>query len=135
MKANLKKLLGLAALGMTLLTNIVPTWAGLKDAQEVGIFNSNGYRWATGSMVGARYSTDTNQLIGCKAYTFQSYSWTACTATDRAGNSLVCGSGDPRWAAVVQGMTDSSYIQFDVGYNNGGNCQAIIVWNGSYLLK
>jgi hypothetical protein len=136
MKANLKKILGLAALGMTLLTNIVPTWAGYKYAQEVLIQNDNGYLWANGSMVGARYSSDSKQNIGCTAYTFQSYSWTACFATDRAGNSLVCGSGDPRWAAVVQGMTDSSYVWFELGYNsNGGDCKSIMLWNESYLLK
>jgi hypothetical protein len=136
MKANLKKILGMAALGMTLLANTLPTWAGLKSVYEVGIFNDNGYQWATGSMTGARFSGDTKQNIGCTAYTFQSYSWTACFATDKTGKSLVCGSGDPRWAEVVQGMTDSSYIWFELGYNsNGGDCKVIKIWNESDMLR
>ena len=34
MKTNLKKMLGLAALGMTLLTTTVPTWAGSVTTNE-----------------------------------------------------------------------------------------------------
>src|SRR3954451_16044768 len=131
MKVNLKNILGLAALGMTLLTSSVPTWAGLKLTEEVTVINSNGIRRAYGSMVGARHSPDSKQNIGCTAYTFQFYSWTACFATDRVGNSLVCGSGDPRWAEVVQGMTDSSDIFFDMAPNgNDGNCVQIFIRNG-----
>jgi hypothetical protein len=136
MKANLKKMFGLAALGMTLLTNTAPTWAGYKSAPEVGIYNDNGYRWANGSMVGARYSNDTKQNIGCTAYALPTYTWTACFATNRGGGSLLCGSNDPRWAEVVQSMTDSSYLQFELGYNgNGGECTSIVNFNESYLLK
>jgi hypothetical protein len=136
MKANLKKILGLAALGMTLLTNVAPTWAGSKFTQEVGIFNDNGFQWANGSMVGARYSTDTKQNIGCTVYAQPTYSWTACFAIDRAGKALVCGSGDPRWAEVVQSMTDSSYIWFELGYNPyGGDCTLVRIVNGSEFLK
>ena len=33
-------------------------------------------------------------------------------------------------------MTDSSIIQFELGYNvNGGDCKAILIWNGSDYLK
>jgi hypothetical protein len=136
MKANLKKMLGLAALGMTLLTTTIPTWAGLKLTKGVTVINENGIRRAFGSMVGARYSTDTKQNIGCTAYTYQFYSWTACFATNSAGNSLVCGSGDPRWAEMVQGMNDSSYIFFDMAPNgNSGNCLQIDIHNGSSFLK
>ena len=136
MKVNLKKMLGLAALGMSLLANTVPTWAGLKSTYEVGLFNSNGYQWATGSMVGARYSTDTKQNIGCTAYALPTYTWTACFAINRLGNALVCGSGDPRWAEVVQSLTDSSYLLFELGYNPyGGDCKNIMIWNESDLLR
>lgn len=136
MKTTLRKMFGLAALGMTLLSNTAPTLAGYKFTPEVGIYNDNGYQYATGSMVGARYSTDKNQNIGCTAYVLPTYTWTACFATDRLGKSLVCGSSDPRWAEVVQGMTDSSFIQFELGYNNnGGDCTNILAADGSYLLK
>jgi hypothetical protein len=136
MKAKLKNILGLATLGTMLLAIAVPTWAGLKLTEGVTVINENGIRRAYGSMVGARYSKDKTQNIGCTAYTFQFYSWTACFATDSAGRSLVCGSGDPRWAEVVQGMTDSSDIFFDMSPNsNDGNCVQIFMRNGSYFLK
>ena len=64
MKANLKKFFALAALGMTLLINAAPVPAGYQYKPQVGIFNDNGYLWASGSMVGARYSADTKQNIG-----------------------------------------------------------------------
>ena len=41
MKANLKKMLGLTALGMTLLTTTVPTWAGFVANQQVQITYQN----------------------------------------------------------------------------------------------
>jgi len=138
MKVNLKKMLGLAALGMTLLTNTAPTWAGYKDNREVlrepvGINGVSGF-YVTGSMVSARYSTDSNQNIGCTAYALGTYTWTACFATDKAGNSLVCGSSDPRWAEAVQSMTDSSFISFTVT-DNDGDCKFVGVKSGSDLLR
>ncbi len=136
MKTTLRKMFGLAALGMTLLSNTAPTLAGYKYAPEVGIYNDKGYLWANGSMVGARYSNDKKQNIGCTAYALPTYTWTSCFAQNREGGYLVCGSNDPRWAEVVQSMTDSSYIWFDLGYNgNGGDCTGIVNFNESYLLK
>lgn len=134
MKTYLKKLIGLTALGMSLLLNTAPTWAGLDSNLEV-IVNTNGLQWASGGMVDARYSKDSNQMIGCKAYTFQTYSWTSCFASDKAGKSLFCGSGDPRWAEVVQGMTDSSQIYFQLVNANGGDCGFISIKNFSHQLK
>jgi hypothetical protein len=136
MKTNLKKIIGLAALGMTLLTNTVTTWAGYKFTPEVFV-EVNPYPSPSlghGSMVGARYSTDSTQYIGCTAYALSSYSWTTCFAMDRAGKYAVCGSGDPRWAEVVQGMTDSSFIYFEATYNYG-DCKLIQIVNDSHLLK
>jgi len=99
MKARLKKIIGMATLGIALLATTVPTWAGYKFTPEIYIgFNSAPWpSYASGSMVGARYSTDSTQYIGCTSYALSSYSWTACYAMDRAGNYLVCGSSDPRW--------------------------------------
>ena len=61
MKANLKKILGLAALGITLLANTVPTWAGSVSTPGVNVGGNQTYSWAKGSMVGARYSADNTQ--------------------------------------------------------------------------
>jgi hypothetical protein len=134
MKANLKKMLGLAVLSMTLLTTTAPSWAGAQYPVEVAIIYDDS-TYAMGSMVGARYSKDSNQNIGCTAYTLPYYSWTSCFAMDRAGNSLACGSGDPHWASVVQAMTASSFINFTVANNNGGECSHIIIKNDSSFLR
>lgn len=134
MKTTLKKILGLAALGMALLINTVPSWAGAQYPVEVAIIYDDS-TYAMGSMVGARYSKDSNQNIGCTAYTYPYYSWTSCIATDKAGNSLACGSGDPHWASVVQAMTASSFINFTVANENGGECSTIIIKNDSSFLR
>jgi hypothetical protein len=136
MKANLKKFLGLAALGMTLLATTVPTWAGRVSTDSVIIGNNQVSSWASGNPVDARYSTDNRQNIGCKAQILSSYSWTTCYAMNSAGRSLVCGSGDWKFLEVLHGMTDSSFIYFTTDNNsNGGTCTHISVYNGSDMLR
>ena len=134
MKTTLKKMLGLTTLGMALLTNTAPSWAGAQYPVEVAIIYDDS-TYAMGSMAGARYSKDSNQNIGCTAYTYPYYSWTSCIATDKAGNSLVCGSGDPHWASVVQAMTGSTFINFTGANNNGGECGSINIKNDSSFLR
>ena len=136
MKVNLKNILGLAALGTTLLTNFVPAWAGYQFRPGVAIESINAGGFAvSGSMVGARYSADTKQNIGCTAFALPTYTWTSCFATNAAGASLVCGSPDPRWAEAVQAMTDSSFIYFEMRNANGGDCSLIKISNDSHLLR
>lgn len=132
MKANLKKLVGMAALGMTLLTNAAPTWAGEKDLPEVEVGPTSTY--AGGSMAGARYSGDNKQYIGCTAYMSWAGPWTSCFARDKTGKSFLCNSSDPKWHQVLQAMTDSSkfYMTADSAY---GTCNYISVENKSSHLK
>ncbi|MGH8603333.1 MAG: hypothetical protein ACREXR_11345, partial [Gammaproteobacteria bacterium] len=65
MKANLKNILGMAALGMTLLATTVPTWAGYVSNFEVVVANNQYFYYGSGSMVDARYSADSTQYISC----------------------------------------------------------------------
>ncbi len=134
MKANLKNILNMAVLGMTLVTTTVPTWAGTVNTRGVSITNTPTQRSAIGTMVGARYSADPNQSIGCKSHTLSAYSWTTCYARDSAGRSLLCGSGDWKFLEVVHAMTESSQISFGVDLNGTG-CSNILVYQGSDLLK
>lgn len=137
MKANLKNILGLAALGMTLLATTVPTWAGRVGTSEVRIGSNQVSRYASGSMVGARYSADSNQYIGCIAAASDNPvdNIALCVAYDSTRNNyLVCGSKDPKLQEVVQGMTDSSHIYF-VTDRNGFVCTHIVTYHGSDLLK
>jgi hypothetical protein len=138
MKANLKKILGLAALGMTLLTTTVPMWAG--DVYTPGVFVGNNQDWpfARGSMVGARYSADSTQYIGCfiDANSLSSINLSIrCFARDSAGHSAFCISFDPRHVAELQGMTDSSYIAFVANRANNLNCDSLTISNYSSQLK
>jgi hypothetical protein len=136
MKTNLKKMLGLAALGMTLLATTAPTWAGFVTTSQVSIGGNQISRWASGSMEDARRSADNIQNIGCIAQTLSTYSWTTCYATDSAGRSLLCGSGDWKFLETLRGMTDSSLIYFETdSTGNVGNCKNIVIYDGSDLLK
>jgi hypothetical protein len=137
MKANLKNILGLAALGMALLATTVPTWAGKASTDRVIIGSDQYVSWASGSLTGARYSANTSkEQIGCRAYTLSTYSWVSCHAMDSAGRSLTCGSGDWKFLDMVHGMTDSSFIYFGInGNGNQGACSHIRITNGSDLLK
>ena len=136
MRANLKNILGLAALGMSLLATTVPSWAGRVSTDTVSITNTSSASWASGNLVDARDSADTKQQIGCKAQILSTYSWTTCEAMDSTGKYLICGSGDWKFLDMVQGMTDSSFIYFGINSNsNQGECSHIRIYNGSDLLK
>jgi hypothetical protein len=131
MKANLKKILGLAALGMTLLATTVPTWAGYVSASEVSISSTGDVRLATGSMVGARYSADSTQYIGCY---INAAPFAVCFARDSAGTFLGCVSHEEKHIASVQRMTDSSSFQIRVKPGSSA-CHSIYIFNQSSGLK
>jgi hypothetical protein len=136
MRANLKKILGLAALGIALLANTVPTWAGSVSTPEVTIGGNQAYSWAKGSMVGARYSTDNTQYIGCftNGQSSQSSPSIRCFARDRVGNTAFCISLDLRFVPQVQAMTDSSHITF-VANRSNALCDTLRIANSSSQLK
>ena len=136
MKAKLKNILGLAAVGMTLLATTVPTWAGKVNTPGVVIGGNQVSRYAEGSMVGARYSAGNTQQIGCRLHTLSTYSWTTCYATDSAGRNLICGSGDWKFLETLRAMTDSSFISFTTGSTGDvGECKDIWIKNGSDKLR
>jgi hypothetical protein len=137
MKAKLQNILGLAALGMTLLTTTVPTWAGTVNTPRVTIGGNQFSRWAEGSLVGVRYSADhSREQIGCRLYTLSTYSWTSCHAMDSAGRSLICGSGDWKFLETLRAMTDSSSIYFTIeSTSDVGECKDIWIKNGYDKLK
>lgn len=129
MKANVCKLIGTAVMGLAMLLNSMPTWAGQRELPQVTVV-SNG---ASGSMVGARYSNDSQQYIGCLFYETLIDKFVSCTARDRTGKTFTCSSYDPRWVTVVKAISDSSYIGL-VGSNNG-TCTSLTIENHSRYLK
>lgn len=132
MKACIQKLVGLAALGLTLLTTPTPTWAGWAFSPGVTIYpNQVGGSYAKGSMVGTRYSADAVQYIGCTATATSRR--TECYAKNTANIYLYCSSTNGAIYDTVQAMTDSSSIQFWV--DNRGNCTSVNIYHGSERLR
>lgn len=141
MKTKMHKLLSMAVLGVTLQLQSLPAWAGLVKTPEVTIRhdnNTNGYAFvgAYGTMIGARYSADTQQYIGCYDSSIYSANEITCRATDKIGRTTYCYSSDPEYVAAVNAMTDSSYISFRTYPTiHGAPCIELIVDNSSSNLK
>ena len=138
MKAKLKNIFGRGALGVALLTTTVPTWAGqVSTGGEVSTYTSADHSSAGGTMVGARYSADNQQYIGCLAIASDTITtnFIQCHARDKSNKSLVCGSSDPKLLETLQTMTDSSDIFFEVDRNKGEACSRIDMIHSSDLLK
>src|SRR5262245_29190620 len=110
MKAYLQKLIGTAVLGLALFSNSIPAWAGAVYLYEVTVdLNRINYE-AGGSMAGARYSTDSQQYIGC-SFSNTNGPFVMCSATDKTGKSSFCTSTNLSLVAAVKAITDFSYIE------------------------
>jgi hypothetical protein len=136
MKTKLKNIFALSVLCLILFSKAVPTWAGSVSTPEVTIGGNQAYSWAKGSMVGARYSTDNTQYIGCFITGRDSLSSPSirCFARDRVGNTAFCISLDLRFVTQVQAMTDSSHITF-VANRTNALCDTLWIANSSAQLK
>ncbi len=126
MKAYLHKLIGTTALGLALLSQGVPAWAGLQFRPEVDV-SSN---YARGSMAGARYSADSTQYIGCNFYS----PVVSCSATDKTGKNLYCKAYGLHWGTAIKSITDFSHVLFTVA-PDGTTCSSLVVDNFSQHLK
>jgi hypothetical protein len=128
MKTQLHKLVATAVLGLALVSQSFPVWAGLASFPEVVVESSG----ASGSMAGARYSADSQQYIGCQfSNTYGPY--IICSATDKNGRSYFCTGYGPHVAAAARSITDFSFISF--GAAIGFTCDNLKVDNYSYLLQ
>ncbi len=154
MKTYLKNIIGAAALGLALLASSGPTWAGYLWAPEVEVAcdvtapNPPWYlRWskymsfnpwqcghATGSLIGARVSSDNTQFIGCNVVETTAYRYVRCSAKTYDGRVVTCKSSDPKLIAVAHAMTSNSLISFRYRYFDNSTCDIIAVDNGSQYL-
>lgn len=139
MQATFQTLLGTAVLGLALFSQSLPVGAGESAIHEVTIGSPSNPWSAIGSMVGARYSNDSTQYIGCSVffnpYGFESSALT-CTAQDRTGKTFICYSFDgwnyhsePRFVAVGRAMTNASRIAFES--DGSGPCTSLWIENHS----
>ncbi|MGH8473079.1 MAG: hypothetical protein ACREVJ_11620, partial [Gammaproteobacteria bacterium] len=109
--------------------------AGATSRQEVVLDNFSTYRAASGTTVGARYSSDSKQYIGCNLLKLASGGpGILCNAQDYAGRYRFCTGYASKWLAAAKAITDFSYIYFESSKSNG-NCLALRVDNGSHYLK
>ncbi len=127
MKAYLKNIIGAVALGLALLANTVPTWAGYASSSDVIIANNS----ASGAVQATRYSSGDTQRIGCALTNNQ----LGCQARDKNGVEHSCRSSDPKLMAVARAMTDHSYIYFNWRYDKPNECFGLSINNASYHLK
>ena len=131
MKTYLRKLIGMAVLGLALVSNSIPAWAGEVSLPEVQVSDVD----ARGSMAGARYTGDNQQYIGC-SFSNNGSLFVTCLAKDKIGKSVVCTSTDPGLAAAVKAITDFSYISFSSAQARvPGSCTYLNVQNFSAYLR
>jgi hypothetical protein len=78
----------------------------------------------------ARYSSDSNEEIGCFVEdTPGSGAYAGCYARNAAGTYASCGTTDPTFASTVGHLNTTSTVLFE--YNAGGQCTYLVVQNGS----
>ncbi len=124
MKTHLQKLIGTAVLGLALFTTSLPTWAGQVNQLQVTV--SSGF--ASGSMVGARNSGDSQQYIGCEV--INNGTFVICQAADKTGKPSACASNDLRYVQALKAVTDSSFLYFS--WNPSfAPCTSLLVSNNS----
>ena len=135
MKTNLKDILAMATLCLTLFANTAPTWAGFVNTPEVSIGSFLDVQYASGSMVGARYSKDSKQYIGCEVLSYGTNgAFVSCGAQNSAGSYFGCTSAtNQEFVDALQSMTDSSYIYFIA--RSPGVCQKISISHSSENLR
>ncbi len=130
MKAHLKNIIGAATLGLALLVNAVPTWAGFVYSHEVVVTST----YATGAVQAARFSSDSQQYIACMVRSFTSPLQLSCEARDKNGAFFKCETYDVGLIELASTMTSHSFIAFSAP-SGSSTCDGLHVNNVSYLLK
>jgi hypothetical protein len=95
-------------------------------AAKAGYFASQpvllGTSWASGSIVSARTSADTNQYIGCAARTSLSSETGQCWARDAAGNTRSCimnAAADAPLRTTAKAINNTSMVRFEFNTATG----------------
>jgi hypothetical protein len=83
------------------------------------------------SLIGARSSADTVQLVMCNTYAYDSgNAYGSCFAKNAAGATKQCFAANAEQLAVMQSVGPASYIAFTIAAD-GNTCQQVSVTNGS----
>jgi hypothetical protein len=94
---------------------------------------------AEGSVAGARYSSNSNESIGCivTSGTVVGSLGARCWAEDSTGRGLDCVTNDPDIIATARSINPTSYVSFSIPQkpNNGGaQCTRLAVTQSSEYL-
>jgi hypothetical protein len=127
MKPYITTAIRATVLSLALLSNVA--WAGYVFTPGVYV-NIN---YAYGSKVGARYSGDGNQYIGCTQYANLTGSGAFCNAQDAGGYYFICYTSDPNMLEVLRAENDWSYLFIEADYS-GGTCTNVFIDNTSFVL-
>ncbi|MGH8049234.1 MAG: hypothetical protein ACREPB_01090 [Arenimonas sp.] len=119
---------GLSVLTACALTAVAgAAMAGLSYSVPVNI--NDAYKYAVGTMYGARASSDTVQYIGCYHNAYSSGGSANCYAVNAAGVSRSCYTTNVNMVDAIRSISDESYIYFQ--WNTDGTCNYVLVDNGS----
>jgi hypothetical protein len=104
---------------------------GAAEREPVTVeINPGGVDFAIGSLVGARYSSDSTQYIGCDVHAVEQQA--CCFAQSSTGQYLSCCTTQPQAVQAVLGINETSIVDFETAPN--GSCVDIGVINFSSSL-
>jgi hypothetical protein len=130
---TIKNMLRPAAFALGLLFAASPAFAG--SAKNFTVYIVPGSPGgASGSVNAARYSSDSNQFIGCQLYPTSSLGTmqTSCFAKDSANRYISCYSDNWTIAQIAGAINTTSYINFSV---TNGVCTYLSIENSSTSLR
>ncbi|MFZ5892562.1 MAG: hypothetical protein ACOY0T_16005 [Myxococcota bacterium] len=118
-------------LALSLLVGGVASAGTVSNTAVTFFTETNGQLSARGTLRVARNSADSNQLIGCSVYSYDTGSYsTVCYARDASGATRSCSTGDANMVHVAQSINPASYVYFSIN-PDASSCDRLIVVNYS----
>lgn len=125
---NKGKLLAGTAIATVLWSSAFASLAG--EHGSFPVFISDGMRYASGSMAGARYSGDDVQRIECKTFAHALGMINAtCLARNAQGLTRTCFTTVPALVENARATSSDSLITFR--WDENGDCESITIENAS----
>ncbi len=133
---NVKNMLRPIAVALGLLFATSSAWAGYTSYSAVYVLPGppGNPSYGSGTVNAARFSSDSNQVIGCELYPTSNLGLiqTFCFAGDSSGKYLSCGSSSPLIAQIATSINSTSFISFTV---TNGSCTSLAVENWSAAVR
>lgn len=135
MKRSFQRLGSAAAIAAALALGS-QSFAGARSLQEVSVYRSATGISASGSMYGARLSSDATQWIGCALQSSALYdsSWIQCSARNSEGTFAFCVTDSTKpgfWSLRDAVLSVGPHSRITFGTDSTGYCKHISVENYS----